>query len=321
MARLLPLSLLLPVKNAEQFLAHAIVQIEANLIVFDEVIVIDDGSGDSTLMLASAWAHRNSQVILVSNPGTGLVDSLNFGVSIAKHAWIARFDVDDLYHPDRLELQVQLISEGIVAIFSDYEFIDPAGRHIGYIPSGITPLATRFSLLSATRTPHPAVIFDKNVFHFAGGYVKDDYPAEDLGLWLRMSKLGKLASLGDAVLSYRLHPKSVTTQNRALSKQKKNFLLQKYQVNSIELENLYLEIPSITKLYHLGPYSDLRIILLIRELALAIRLIHGSKMKIIKSIFKLSRALSWFWPFSLAKFFYMWAIRKILRRKSNFPET
>jgi glycosyltransferase involved in cell wall biosynthesis len=313
MERTLPLTLLLPVKNAELFLPQAILQVEANLSPVDQVIVIDDGSSDSSIKLVSGWADRNPQVMLNFNPGNGLVDALNFGVSLAKYEWVARFDVDDTYLPNRLKLQEPALVAGTAAVFSDYQFIGPESQYLGFIPSAITPAATKFSMLSGFRTPHPSVIFSKLAFNSCGGYQKEDYPAEDLGLWLRMANFGKLTSVGLPTLNYRLHANSITLSNRLLSKLKKKELLQKYPISADDLNDLLLEMPLVLKVYKESTFSDFRLMLLIRELLIYLRYMRGDKGMTIRCILFLAKALSWTWPLTVFRFVIFKAKRTRVR--------
>jgi len=307
------LTLLLPVKNAELFLPQAILQVEANLSPLDQVIVIDDGSSDSSIKLVSGWADRNPQVMLNFNPGSGLVDALNFGVSLAKYDWVARFDVDDTYLPNRLKLQEPALVAGTVAVFSDYQFIGPESQYLGFIPSAITPAATRFSMLSGFRTPHPSVIFNKLAFNSCGGYQKEDYPAEDLGLWLRMANFGKLTSVGLPTLNYRLHANSITLSNRLLSKLKKKELLQKYPISADDLNDLLLEMPLVLKVYKESTFCDFRLMLLIRELLIYLRYMRDDKGMTIRCILFLAKALSWAWPLTVFRFIIFKAKRTRVR--------
>ncbi len=57
--------------------------------------------------------------------------------------------------------------------------------------------------------PHPGVMFRRDAVLQAGNY-RPRQPVEDLDLWLRLARVGKLVNLTDVVIKYRIHPGSVT---------------------------------------------------------------------------------------------------------------
>jgi hypothetical protein len=156
------------------------------------------------------------------------VDALNFGIKNSKNNWIARFDVDDKYSKDRIEMQRQLISEDVVAIFCDYMFIDVNGKSLGKVLSPVFDSANIWSLVRSQRTPHPGVIFSKTAFNLAGKYLANDFPAEDVSLWWRISKYGKLISVPEILLYYKLHNLSVTATKKNYVNLKRNEVISLY---------------------------------------------------------------------------------------------
>ena len=87
-----PVTFLMPVKNGAEFLdisLHGLSQMRSPL---DEIVIVDDNSTDGTGEILKKWASTQSNVKILANPGVGLVDALNFGISNAQHEWIARCD-------------------------------------------------------------------------------------------------------------------------------------------------------------------------------------------------------------------------------------
>ena len=62
----------------------------------------------------------------------------------------------------------------------------------------------------------------------AGLYKLDEFPAEDLGLWLRLSTLGEFCSVPEPLLFYNLRASSVTLTERKLAVIKRNHLIKNY---------------------------------------------------------------------------------------------
>jgi len=134
-----------PVRNGQDFLAQALDSIFAQTCNALEVIVVDDGSTDSTRALVAA---RPEPIRLITQRNAGPVVARNRAIAVASGAVIAFLDHDDLWAPDKLARQLAVFAEqpdlaactGMVREFRD----DAAGARIlsnetvtGNIPSAI----------------------------------------------------------------------------------------------------------------------------------------------------------------------------------------
>ncbi len=262
-------TLLIPIKNGEQYLATALANLEASARPNDEILIIDDNSEDFTFKVVEEWCALNPQFRLVRNPGYGLVDALNYGISEAKGNWIARYDVDDNYSKSRIPKQVELISHGVVAIFSDYSFRNPEGKYLGNIFSAIVPYATELSILSSQRLAHPVALIKKSAVISAGGYRKTEFPAEDLGLWLRMMEIGSFKSVPENLLDYSLSGTSISGSKRALMQETRDRLLDKLPQIDLSIQKLNPSVRSIFSIYRNNTFYWERTLFFLRDLLLA----------------------------------------------------
>jgi hypothetical protein len=71
----------------------------------------------------------------------------------------------------------------------------------------------------------------------AGGYREEDFPAEDISLWLRMSKSGNLITAPKVLLNYRLSQTSISGGNRNLALEKTRRLIQDIGIDSKSVDN------------------------------------------------------------------------------------
>ena len=216
---MIPISAILPVRNAAKWLPTTFPSVLANLESTDELIVIDDGSTDSSLSILKKLS-KDKELRILNGKGKGLVHALNLGLEFASHEWIARFDADDVYPTQRLNLQRVQFSPNLGVIFSDYEFFLNGRKSLGIIPSPVFDFPTRLSLLRSQRTAHPSAILNKSMACTVGGYQESDFPAEDLSLWLRISKVGKLESIPHIGLKYNLNTKSISSTRYLQAKEK-----------------------------------------------------------------------------------------------------
>ena len=103
-------SIVMPVFNKDRFLVQTLCSVVNQSYRNWECIIVDDGSTDSSLSVAKTFFERtkfNYKVISITNSGQAA--ARNRGVSECRGDYVAFLDGDDLWHPDKLEKQVQLM--------------------------------------------------------------------------------------------------------------------------------------------------------------------------------------------------------------------
>src|SRR3984957_15615154 len=104
-------SIIVPAYNAERFIARTLRSALRQTYVTLEMIVIDDGSTDSTGAVARAFAESDERVRVISVPNGGVAKARNIGISEAAGELLAFLDADDLWHPTKLERQMAALDE------------------------------------------------------------------------------------------------------------------------------------------------------------------------------------------------------------------
>lgn len=99
-------SCVIPVYNGERHLEEALDSILAQDWRPLELIVVDDGSTDGTIAVALAVAARAPEVQLVKQENAGPASARNKGIEISKGLFICFLDGDDLWHPEKVSLQL-----------------------------------------------------------------------------------------------------------------------------------------------------------------------------------------------------------------------
>src|SRR5262245_50677398 len=112
-------SVIIPTYNRAALIVESVESVLAAVATGDEVIVVDDGSTDDTAKVLSAY---ESSIRYVRVPNGGVGAARNLGIREARHDLVAFNDSDDLWLPDRLQLQRQVMERRpeVVFCFSNF---------------------------------------------------------------------------------------------------------------------------------------------------------------------------------------------------------
>jgi len=217
-------SVVMTVYNGERFLAEAVESVLNQSLSELELIVVDDGSTDSSPQILDAYARRDARVKVFRQDHRGVSAAANAGMRQATYDLIARSDSDDRMLPHRLERQVAFLKlhpEVDVACSPCY-FINTAGKRIG-------ASSCRVDLERGKRELKPAyfvnltqstVLMKKDAFFKVGGYREDIDFAEDRDLWGRLVTAGyTIACQQEFLAEYRLHSGAMTMKRAALQQE------------------------------------------------------------------------------------------------------
>ena len=209
------ISVLLPVYNAEPYVAGAMQSILRQDYGRLEIIAIDDGSTDRSLEILERCRRDDSRVSIISRENRGLVASLNEGLAVARGELVARMDADDFAYPWRLSRQAALFAArpelGFCGALVDTLLhgriargrLDPVFR------LDLPVLAKFFTIFL-----HPTVVYNRKVISEADLHYDGNYRhAEDFDLCRRLADRYPAALMPESLLVYRLHPGSVTSRH------------------------------------------------------------------------------------------------------------
>jgi hypothetical protein len=93
-----------------------------------------------------------------------------------------------------------------------------------------------------------------------GGYLQSEFPAEDLGLWTRLSIVGKLKSVPVNGLDYNVHRGSITRMNQDLISSKRDAILKAYS-NNVEIDEIFEALEATRSFYEEVSLRNQRLIL------------------------------------------------------------
>lgn len=101
-------SVVVPVYNAEKYLAKSIESMLSQSLKEIELILVNDGSKDKSLAICEEYAKRDSRIIVINKRNEGACIARNTGISIAKGKYIQLVDADDYIENNMLEEQYNL---------------------------------------------------------------------------------------------------------------------------------------------------------------------------------------------------------------------
>lgn len=206
-------SVVMPVFNAELFVARAIESIQQQTLKDYEFIIIDDASFDKTAMIVKQYAKKDPRIRFYRNKrNLQHARTLNICVKLAKTDYIARMDADDISLARRLETQFMFLQRNprVAIVGNDILIIDLEGKIIGKRTYPPTSAQLKRIMFLYSPFAHPTVMFRKKIFQKLGGYDPKMAPCEDIELWFRLGKENEFASIQRILLKYRLYFSSVS---------------------------------------------------------------------------------------------------------------
>jgi glycosyltransferase involved in cell wall biosynthesis len=207
-------SIIMPAYNAEKYIGDSIESVIIQTYQNWELIIIDDGSKDSTLKIAKQYESRQIKVHARINMGQSA--QLNFGISLAKGAYIAIAHADDINLPARMEKQVAFLQiNPTTAICGTFAYFFDEKEILVHKQYPTNSDNCFLALFDSNPLVHPAVMMRKSAIqNLPYIYAEELNAAEDYDLWVRMSTSFKIDNVAEPLLKYRLHAAQLSNTRR-----------------------------------------------------------------------------------------------------------
>lgn len=228
-------NIILSVYNGEKFIAKAIRSVLNQSYKDWELLVINDGSTDSTEEIVKVYSARDPRIQYIKNEkNLGIQKSLNRGLRLAKGNYIARIDDDDEWvDPEKLEKQVVFLEQhrDYVLVGTGVIVVDESGNELFRFLNPQRDEDIRARILSRNCFTHSSVVFRKDAALRVGGY--DESPrtlhSEDYDLWLKLGTVGKFANLPLYAIRFMMREDSISAKNKSLQLQRNIEIARKYK--------------------------------------------------------------------------------------------
>ena len=207
-------SVIIPSFNRSTVIARAIDSVLNQSYKNFELIIIDDGSTDSTDAVVESFI-KNDKIKYFRQPNLGVSAARNLGASKASGDWLAFLDSDDEWHSDKLLTQVNFlkVNESLKIAYTDEIWIRNG------VKVNKKLIHQKFGGWIFDKCVHqcfiaPAsVILSSNLFFEMGGFDRDFKVCEDYDLWLKISSLYEVGFISLPLISkYGGHPDQLSTQ-------------------------------------------------------------------------------------------------------------
>ena len=195
-------SVIIPTFNRWPMLGEAVDSVLAQTVSGYELIVVDDGSTDETPLRLRDYGVR---LTVLTQTRRGVAAARNLGASHASGRYLAFLDSDDLWHPRKLQRQLDFMDQNPnVQICQTDEIwirngvrVNPRRKHRK--PSGdIFRPSLELCLVSPS-----AVMMRRELFDRVGGFDESFPVCEDYDLWLRISKDTGVPLIPEALVTRR----------------------------------------------------------------------------------------------------------------------
>jgi glycosyltransferase involved in cell wall biosynthesis len=212
----------MPAYNAEKYIRQSIDSILNQSLSHFILLVIDDGSVDSTEKIIRSY--NDDRIVYVKNEqNIGVKETLNKGLLMADTEYIARMDADDIAVPERLKWQLEFmdtnkeigVSGGSFEIFGDENTI---------VKMPLKDEEIKAKLFFFSGFCHPTIILRREILinnnMFYGSPI--EYPdtfghkvneMEDFGLWHRLKHLTQFGNIDKVLVKYRKGEQNISRKS------------------------------------------------------------------------------------------------------------
>ena len=215
-------SIIIPAYNASKHITETIRSVLNQTYPNWELIIIDDGSSDNTLEIIHDLSKSEPRIKYVTKKNSGVSDTRNMGISLAKGEFISFLDADDIWHDTNLEEKIRfIIKHNIDAAYSKCEKIDSNSKSLNTILTGSdTPLLNDILFLKGNYITAPSgIVLKKNVLDAIDGFDINLSNNADQDLWIRiLSNNFKIKLISEVLWQYRVHAYNMSSNIALLEK-------------------------------------------------------------------------------------------------------
>lgn len=212
--------IIIPVRNGDAYIGDCLNSVlnQSAFSRISRIIVIDDGSEDSTVEIVGKFIGKNRLVEIHSTKPNGLSAARNYGLALSTSENIAFLDSDDLWIPDKIENHFNHLREHAGCLFSftlasefhnDPKIITSQGIN-AIDPTFDSILLQQFRIFGSGSS----VFVNRSLALLKGGFDEGLKFGEDWDFWLKLAQNQLPCQLNENSTLIRLHPLSMQRTRR-----------------------------------------------------------------------------------------------------------
>jgi len=197
---------IIPTYNCDRYLCQAVDSVLSQTGIDGEIIVVDDGSTDSTDKVVQSYRNK---IRYVYQENQGVSMARNHGIQLARGEFVAFLDADDYFLPGKLAAQVARFQAqpDLGIVHSGWRRVDPQGKYLMDVrPWEDVPQLNLETWVQWKPVLPSAMMFRRQWLEKVGGFDPRFPPAEDTEMVLRLALQGCPGSwLRRVTVCYRQH--------------------------------------------------------------------------------------------------------------------
>jgi|GEM_PF-7011818 len=204
-------SVVMPSYNQAEWLPKSLDSILAQTYPFWEAVVVNDGSTDNTAEVIAEYTKRDSRIRGIHKPNGGISSALNRGIAEARGQYFCWLSSDDLFYPDKLQLQIdafQKLDEKYAIVFGQFDYTDPYDNvkefnlTQPFIDGLEFPQCLKYDFIDGC-----TIMIPMRIMREVGGFNLQFKHAQDTELWMRLAaKDYRFFWLDHKLTLRRVHP-------------------------------------------------------------------------------------------------------------------
>jgi len=213
------ISVILPSYNQAEYLKEALDSIIAQTYTNWEAIVINDGSKDNTEEIMHEYAKKDKRIKAFSKPNGGITSALNAGLEKAKGDFFCWLSSDDLFYPEKLELQIKEfnnLDDSFALVYGSFDILNHEANTVdaqpfqqSLVPGCEFPEAFKFDFIDGC-----TIMIRMNVMREVEGFNPSIVHSQDMELWVRLASYGyKFKIIPHKLTIRRVHEAQSSTSN------------------------------------------------------------------------------------------------------------
>lgn len=204
-------SVIIPVYNAEKYIAETIESVLNQTYKEIEIILVDDCSRDKSKDIINDYSKKYRNIFsFFKEKNEGVATTRNKGLDLAKGRYVAFLDSDDVWHPKKIEKQLVILKNNSAALsYSALSIVDKDGNVLKHHLE--IPITCNYkTILTQTVIATSTVIIDR--LKVEDCYMPIRKTGEDYATWLKILRNGNVASgINEPLTRYRVLKKSLSS--------------------------------------------------------------------------------------------------------------